>query len=73
MMTVINDILDFAKIEAKKLKLDPAEFNLPECVGEALKLSRLRPIKRDWSIRAPSALTFPRRWWAIATDCVRSC
>ncbi len=37
MMTVINDILDFAKIEAKKLKLDPAEFNLPECVGEALK------------------------------------
>jgi CheY-like chemotaxis protein/anti-sigma regulatory factor (Ser/Thr protein kinase) len=37
MMTVINDILDFAKIEAKKLKLDLAEFNVPECVGEALK------------------------------------
>jgi two-component system sensor histidine kinase/response regulator len=37
MMTVINDILDLAKIEAKKLRLDPIEFNLAECVGEAIK------------------------------------
>jgi two-component system, sensor histidine kinase and response regulator len=37
MMTVINDILDFAKIEAKKLKLDPTNFNVVECVGEALR------------------------------------
>ena len=37
MMTVINDILDLAKIEAKKLRLDPIEFNVAECVGEAVK------------------------------------
>jgi two-component system sensor histidine kinase/response regulator len=37
MMNVINDILDFAKIEAKKLRLDPMNFNLAECVSEALK------------------------------------
>ena len=37
MMTVINDILDFSKIEAKKLKLDPVEFDVAECVGEAVK------------------------------------
>jgi signal transduction histidine kinase/CheY-like chemotaxis protein len=37
MMTVINDILDFAKIEARKLVLDPAVFNVAECLGEAVK------------------------------------
>jgi signal transduction histidine kinase/DNA-binding response OmpR family regulator len=37
MMTVINDILDLAKIEAKKLRLDPTSFNVAECVGEAVK------------------------------------
>jgi len=37
MMTVINDILDLAKIEAKKLRLDFLNFNVAECVGEAVK------------------------------------
>ena len=37
MMTVINDILDFAKIEASKLTLDTMEFDLAECAGEAIK------------------------------------
>jgi two-component system, sensor histidine kinase and response regulator len=37
MMTVINDILDFAKIEARKLRLDPISFNVAECVGEAVR------------------------------------
>jgi two-component system, sensor histidine kinase and response regulator len=37
MMTVVNDVLDFARIEAKKLKLDPIQFNVAECVGEAVK------------------------------------
>jgi signal transduction histidine kinase/DNA-binding response OmpR family regulator len=37
MMAVINDVLDFARIEAKKLKLDPMNFNVAECVGEALR------------------------------------
>ncbi|HTW63123.1 MAG TPA: response regulator [Bryobacteraceae bacterium] len=37
MMKVINDILDFAKIEAKKLNLDPASFHIAECIDEAVK------------------------------------
>jgi signal transduction histidine kinase/DNA-binding response OmpR family regulator len=37
MMSVINDVLDFAKIEARKLRLDAANFEVAECVGEAVK------------------------------------
>jgi signal transduction histidine kinase/CheY-like chemotaxis protein len=37
MMTVVNDVLDFAKIEAQKLKLEPVGFNVAECVSEAVK------------------------------------
>ena len=37
MMTVINDILDFSKIEAKKLDLETINFDVRDCVGDALK------------------------------------
>lgn len=37
MMTVVNDVLDFAKIEANKLMLDPISFDLTACVSEAVK------------------------------------
>jgi signal transduction histidine kinase/DNA-binding response OmpR family regulator len=37
MMQVVNDVLDFSKIEAKKLKLDRIDFNVADCVGEAVK------------------------------------
>ena len=37
MMTVINDILDFSKIEAQKLELEAIDFDLRDCVAEAVK------------------------------------
>ena len=37
LLTVINDILDFSKIEAGKLDLECVQFNILECIGEALK------------------------------------
>ncbi len=36
LLTLINDILDFSKIEAKKLVLEQREFELRECVENAL-------------------------------------
>jgi CheY-like chemotaxis protein/anti-sigma regulatory factor (Ser/Thr protein kinase) len=39
---VINDILDFSKIEAGKIELEVADFNLRDCVEEALKTFALR-------------------------------
>ena len=38
LLAVINDILDFSKIEAGKIELEVIEFNLRNCVQEALKL-----------------------------------
>jgi PAS domain S-box-containing protein len=37
MMGVINNLLDFSKVEARKLDLEEIEFSLKDCVGEALK------------------------------------
>jgi signal transduction histidine kinase/DNA-binding response OmpR family regulator len=37
LMMVINDVLDFAKIEAKKMELDPIDFSVAECMREAAK------------------------------------
>lgn len=42
LLTVINDILDFSKIEAGKMELDLVDFNLRDCLEEALKPLALR-------------------------------
>jgi len=42
LLTLINDILDFSKIEAGKLELDEVDFDLRECLGDALKAVSIR-------------------------------
>ena len=42
LLTVINDILDFSKIEAGKMDLEVTEFNLRNCLEEALRPLALR-------------------------------
>ncbi len=42
LLTVINDILDFSKIEAGKLDMDELEFNIRDCVEEAIGQLALR-------------------------------
>ncbi len=42
LLTVINDVLDFSKVEAGKMELDPAEFDLHECIDSAIRPVALR-------------------------------
>ena len=37
LLVILNDILDYSKVEAHKIELDPTPFNLNELVGDAMK------------------------------------
>lgn len=48
LLVIINDVLDYSKIEADKLVLHPEEFDLERCVHEVVML--LQPAARDKGI-----------------------
>ena len=47
LMTVINDILDFAKLEAGKLRLSPHGFNLRKTVFDISTMMQARALEKD--------------------------
>jgi len=52
LLKVINDVLDFSKVEAGKLDLDPHPFSLRELVGDALKSVSLRAHQKGIELAA---------------------
>lgn len=48
LLVIINDVLDYSKIEAEKLVLHPEEFDLERCIHEVVML--LQPAARDKGI-----------------------
>ena len=68
LLKVINDILDFSKIEAGRIELDVIEFNLRDCVEEALKTLALRADEKEVELLCDIAPEVPH--W-IASDPTR--
>lgn len=54
LMSIVNDILDVSKLEAGRLELEAAEFDLPELVGQCLSL--LGPTAADKGLRVVQEL-----------------
>ena len=46
LLSLINDILDLSKIEAGRMELELAEFDLPQAIENALTLVRERALRR---------------------------
>jgi signal transduction histidine kinase/HAMP domain-containing protein len=46
LLSLINDILDLAKIEAGRMELEPSDFDLPQAIDNALILVRERALRR---------------------------
>jgi signal transduction histidine kinase len=46
LLSLINDILDLAKIEAGRMELEPTDFDLPQAIDNALILIRERAMQR---------------------------
>ena len=47
LLTLINDVLDLAKIEARRLEIHPAEFNLPAFLQEIVNLMQMAALQKD--------------------------
>jgi two-component system sensor histidine kinase/response regulator len=61
LMRVINDILDYSKIEAGKLDLDPVEFRLRDALEDTLKTLALRAHRKGLELTCDIAADVPVR------------
>jgi two-component system, sensor histidine kinase and response regulator len=59
LLGVINDILDYSKIEAGKVELEAIEFNLRDCAEEALKTSALQANEKGLELLCDIAPNVP--------------
>jgi signal transduction histidine kinase/ligand-binding sensor domain-containing protein/ActR/RegA family two-component response regulator len=61
LLSVINDILDFSKIEAGRFTIESLEFDLPDCVRQAVEIMKGVALKRGLTLSATIASGVPTR------------
>jgi len=61
LLAVISDILDFSKIEAGKLELEDSAFDLPEFLGESLRVMAVKAHEKGLELAYRVAPDAPRR------------
>jgi signal transduction histidine kinase/DNA-binding NarL/FixJ family response regulator len=59
LLTLINDILDLSKIEARKLELEPLPLHLPAFLTEVVEIIRMRADQKDLCLTYVPAPTLP--------------
>lgn len=59
LLTILNDVLDYAKIESDKLKLENIAFNLEETIKESVKLFGFQAKEKGVKLEAEFDLTGP--------------
>jgi signal transduction histidine kinase/DNA-binding response OmpR family regulator len=50
LLTLLNDILDYSKMDAGKMDIDPIDFNLRDCLGDTMKTLALRASQKGIEI-----------------------
>lgn len=59
LLRILNDVLDLSKLEAGKLELEQADFDLPKMVDEMVGLMRVQHQQQDLSLDAVLDLRIP--------------
>ncbi|HEX4150254.1 MAG TPA: PAS domain S-box protein, partial [Pirellulales bacterium] len=67
LLTVINDVLDFSKVEAGRVELDCVEFNVRDRLGDAIKPLALRAHMKGLELACRIAPEVPVR--VVGDDC----
>ena len=62
LLTILNDILDFSRIEANKLELEHHPFNLRDCVEDALDIVAAKAIEKEIELAYDFATGIPEEY-----------
>ncbi|NLW78742.1 MAG: response regulator [Ruminococcaceae bacterium] len=63
LINIINDVLDFSKIDANKIELEEAPYNVADMLAEVSNLSGLRADEKDLMLLIEAAPGMPSALW----------